>query len=82
MSHRLITKKIILSGAIKINHCEEHLNFKGDCCPVCLQNQIEELKAQLKEKDAQLTKISIESIKSGTVHKVQVDDFEKENAKL
>ena len=44
--------------------------------------QAKQLAEQLKEKDAQLTKISIESIKSGAVHKVQVDDFEKENTEL
>ena len=50
-------RKLILfikSGSLLDNTCEKHTDFVGDVCPVCLMNERDALRLELKQVSARL----------------------------
>ena len=46
--------RFIKSGSLLDNPCEKHTDFVGDVCPVCLMNERDALRLELKQVSARL----------------------------
>jgi len=46
--------RFIQKAAITNNPCEEHTDFSGDVCPICLKNENDFLRLELKQVSARL----------------------------